>query len=1025
MAVMVGGLILFATQAKASILQLVGKTEIVSIEVNEIPGLSKQEALEIIGIDPGSTFSPSDISRAVKLLYSSGLLSNVRVFASIVGKGKIRLRFELMPQIIINSIRFVGNTAIDSTRLRSVVKLKEGGAYNERMAERMIREIIYEYLEEGFPDVQVRLDRHQLPNRNQINLTYLIAEGRHTKLSSVHIYGKTIIGKRKIRKILNLHIGDELSIVKIREGLDRLRNYYFDRGWYSAQIDFEGPNGMSGREMDRQIPIKKWRKWDLLQRGILKIHIVPGNRILFRFIGNRYVKKHELYDVIRFDSKTYLALTNSVINDLEEKILFYYQSLGYMYAKVSHYRLKDEKHGITYIVFRIREGKRVKISKVVFVGNKHIPAEKLRYQIEAKLFEEINSPDPSQLSSPDPGTIDIPAYPFELIARWEYPHLARYRKFHRSADPEFYRAYIPELYTKVLPEYIKLYYATNGFMRAVVSKPKLRFDKTGMRLTVEYDIKEGIQTIISEIRVIGTHVIPSTKILNELSLATGNPLNIFSYRKMKRKLKKLYRQIGYYYSTCTIEDRISSDYKKAILILHINEGPQVKVGQILVRGNRKTKDAVVLDRLTFTIGDVITPQEERDSEDLLMALGVFQAVNIKFMNQETPDEWKTIIVEVLERPSGEIDVGIGISTNDGIRTKFNIIYRNLFGVALEAHLRSKLNRKIPFFLDDQFASVYDDLSPYDALERNIVLGLRYPSIYGVPFRLGVGVDFNHLRLQERAYGMDKNSIIFYVDTEFGKRMLIMSALTELSFLDLQLTHLPLLAGEEITEPEGKSLEFSPQININVNLCDDIFIPTKGLRFNINTSYVRDIALDLDTSLIRTRFSLSGYIPIYVPLLFWNTRPFVIKLHGRIGYIFNLIQAPVSDDKRFYLGGRLSLRGWPEQSVYPADLTADQVTLIKKDDMPSPGGLSFLLFKAELRIPVYKAYSVGVFYDTAQLWLTPQNMNLDLGQYLSAAGIGIHYATPVGEINFDIGFPIQADDRFPTSGWSTHFSIGLF
>jgi len=988
-------------------------------------GSDLKKLKETAQIKEGEKYSQAKVGKAIKLIYGSfGSFSNVKASVEIIEAGVI-LRFVCQPKIYIESIKFVGAKALEPGKLESALKISAGDSYRESAALKQREEIIYEYLEAGFPDIQVSLAAREIPDKNSVALTYIITEGERQLLTDVKFKGNMVLPLREVKKITGLDIGAPASLQTIKTGLERLREKLFDMGYYEAKVSFNALAGEDGKESGSRASIGAWKTWELLREGVLRVTVKPGRKILFRFRGNRFVKLDELYDAIKFDSKKYLEVGDDVLDELASNVKRKYELLGYMRAKVTIKKIDDAKNNVRFVVFNLEEGTRVLIKEIIFRGASFADKKALYEQVLSRLYEELLPPEETTLVPPDGYTLDMPAYKGEKSKASEYMHFFKNRPDERPTDPKYYDVYIPSIYEEAIVEQLRVYYATMGFLKAQVSKPTIILNKTGQRLWVYYDIAEGPRTIVKKITVKGAAAATDKELLELINFKKGDPLNRFAYPDWKREIKKFYQEKGYLYADVRFKDEIDAYFTGASSTIEINEGPRVKVGAIIVKGAALTIEAVILDRLAFGPGDYFTPGVAKQSEERLMKLGVFQAVSVKLMDRETPEEVKNILVSVIERPPGEVQTGVGVATDEGARARLSFAYRNIFGTALEYHVYAKLNMKIPELLDSQFAQIYenDKMTMLDKLERNIVTGFRYPSIFGVPWRLGLGINYTHIRLQDRSYGLDKNALGVSIDTELAKDV-SMSFLLEAAYLDLELTSIPFENGLQINEPEGTSVQISPELSFNGSWCDNQFNPTSGFRTAFSIAYFKDVAQSLDTSLIRAYATLTGYTPIKMPWVF-KARPLVFKTQVKAGYIFNLIDAPVSEDKMFFLGGRLSLRGWPELGVYPSGMSDAKIKSLQQNDSPSPGGQSYLLFKFELRVPLYKEYALGVFCDSGNLWASAEDISLNVSKYRTSLGFGAHYMTPVGEISLDFGFPVVKDNRFPVSSYTIHFSIGMF
>ena len=117
---------------------------------------------------------------------------------------------------------------------------------------------------------------------------------------------------------------------------------------------------------------------------------------------------------------------------------------------------------------------------------------------------------------------------------------------------------------------------------------------------------------------------------------------------------------------------------------------------------------------------------------------------------------------------------------------------------------------------------------------------------------------------------------------------------------------------------------------------------------------------------------------------------------RVGRIIHLNRASKTYPTRaFYLGGVDSLRGYLEDELVPQESQRSR-TLTPTRSCAS--GDAFVLYRGELRFPLYRELRGGLFTDLGNLWADASN--LDPFQLRPTAGFGLRFDTPVGPIAFD-------------------------
>jgi outer membrane protein assembly factor BamA len=397
---------------------------------------------------------------------------------------------------------------------------------------------------------------------------------------------------------------------------------------------------------------------------------------------------------------------------------------------------------------------------------------------------------------------------------------------------------------------------------------------------------------------------------------------------------------------------------------------------------------------------------------------------------------KDLVVDLHERPVRSVEVGGGLSIADGPRSFAEFTERNIFGRNLEFTARGKVNYQV-------FRPEVLDLPLAEGLEREVDLGLRYPHIQGLPFPLGARLDLVHERDIRPAYRMSKLGGVFGLDWQGGPLAASLqyeiesTSIAPSASLDDLYGRLSKEELDQLRFPAGDTLLGSLRPSLALDLRDDPASPHRGFWAKVQADLSRDLgAPDITVDFLKLQATGTGYVPV--------SRRVTLALSAGGGKVFPLDPASQTiAPKRFFLGGSGSVRGFPEDGLVPEDTRgdlrkqiADCESLLYGEgcskaarfiqdgrDVPSEGGEVFLLFRGELRFPLYGQLMGGLFVDAGNLWLDPKTF--DALALRSAAGFGLRYATPVGPVALDIGFNLNPDDVLHEAPYAFHFSIGLF
>jgi outer membrane protein insertion porin family len=187
----------------------------------------------------------------------------------------------------------------------------------------------------------------------------------------------------------------------------------------------------------------------------------------------------------------------------------------------------------------------------------------------------------------------------------------------------------------------------------------------------------------------------------------------------------------------------------------------------------------------------------------------------------------------------------------------------------------------------------------------------------------------------------------------------------------------------------------------LELRDDPFNPKRGSFYSGSA--------EVASSLIGSEvdyFKLVGQASYYVPVFWRNT--FVVS--GRAGWADpcgDTVEVPIQ--KRFFLGGRTTVRGFAEDGVGP----------VGADGAPT-GGDYMVNGNVELRVPLQYKFILALFLDAGSVWFQggPPGYGFDLRE---SVGLGIRYVTPIGPLALEYGWKLDRREGEPPGAW--HFTIG--
>lgn len=188
----------------------------------------------------------------------------------------------------------------------------------------------------------------------------------------------------------------------------------------------------------------------------------------------------------------------------------------------------------------------------------------------------------------------------------------------------------------------------------------------------------------------------------------------------------------------------------------------------------------------------------------------------------------------------------------------------------------------------------------------------------------------------------------------------------------------------------------PGLRFSGGRYDNPIRPSYGFRYDFDLRGTHQY-LGSNTDLLQL-ISLGSYLQ---PL----PQRFSVYLRTKVGITLlsdSLSELPPS--LRFFAGGDQSVRGYAYQSLGPRDFNGQVV-----------GGKHLLTGSVEIERALLRNWGASVFYDAGNAFDSFTNVRL-----LQGVGVGVHYYTPVGVLNFSLARQVGVEEP----NFHLHFTVGF-
>ncbi|HJR77597.1 MAG TPA: outer membrane protein assembly factor BamA [Nitrospiraceae bacterium] len=240
-------------------------------------------------------------------------------------------------------------------------------------------------------------------------------------------------------------------------------------------------------------------------------------------------------------------------------------------------------------------------------------------------------------------------------------------------------------------ERVRELYLNKGYMNVQISQPEIELSEDKKWFMVHYSVVEGEPFTVAEVGFRGNTVFEDSELREGLSIRAGEIFQRAKIRSEITRITDLYGARGYAFADVVPNVNSDNNKKTATIIFNIKEGEMMRIRQIHINGNDKTRDNVIRRELRVDEQDVIDTTALKRSFQRLNNLNFFETVEI--LPQQVESDKVDLNVKVKEKPTGQFSIGGGFSTLDRLVAIADITEGNLGGRGWLGRIRGQLGQR--------------------------------------------------------------------------------------------------------------------------------------------------------------------------------------------------------------------------------------------------------------------------------------------------------------------------------------------
>ncbi|MBL8214046.1 MAG: BamA/TamA family outer membrane protein [Bryobacterales bacterium] len=635
------------------------------------------------------------------------------------------------------------------------------------------------------------------------------------------------------------------------------------------------------------------------------------------------------------------SVDQDLLEEGSRKITEYFQARGFFDADVS-YETSQPSPDEQQIEYFIDRGQRHKLTSVEIRGNQYFDTLTIRERMSI-----------------------FPAGRFfNRAGRFSEDLLAR----DRNAIAELYRS--------------------NGFRDVTVTSEVQRRPAGKDRdVAVVVNIEEGPQYFVNSLEVSGVDLRIYPYIQELLTSTEGQPYSAFNLALDRDNVLNFYYNNGYPDASLDISSQPSDNPQRMEVRLVVTEGRRLFVGDVVVNGLTATRPNLVFSRISLQQGEPLSLSRMVYSQRRLYDLGIFAKVDMALENPDGSVREKRVLYQFEEASRWSFNAGLGAEFGQiggSVTSLSSPAGANAFAPRVSLGV-SRLN----FLGIGHTVGVQTRVS---TLQRRGIVTYLAPQFQGR----------ENLNLTVTALFDDSRNVRTFSSRRFEGAVQLGQRFSRAFAAQYRFVTRQVSARDVKIEP-GLIPLFSQPVRVGListtlinDRRDDPLNATRGYYTSIDMALASGY-VGSQTDFFRTLARNSSFHRV--------SRDLVLSRNTTFGWIGRRGDAEIPLPERFFAGGAVSHRGFPENQAGPRDLLTGFPV----------GGRALLFNQTELRFPLLGDKLGGVlFHDSGNVYSRLDNISLryaqrnltDFDYMVHAVGFGLRYRTPIGPVRIDLAYAMN-------------------
>lgn len=514
-------------------------------------------------------------------------------------------------------------------------------------------------------------------------------------------------------------------------------------------------------------------------------------------------------------------------------------------------------------------------------------------------------------------------------------------------------------------ESLRSFYLNRGFIEFNVDTTQVSITPDKKDIYITIGITEGDQYTVSDIRLAGEMLVPEPELRKLIRLQPGDLFSREQLTESTRAISDRLGDDGYAFANVNAAPQVDREKRQVAFTFFVDPGRRVYVRRINIAGNTRTRDEVIRREMRQIEGGWYSASKVNLSRSRIDKLGYFNEVNVETPSVAGSTDQIDVNISVSEKPTGNLLVGAGFSTGEGVVLSGGISQSNVFGSGNHLGLQintSKVNTVYSLSLTEPYYTIDGVSRGFDIYLRDVdpteINSGRYKTkTVGAQIRFAVPV--TELDTINYGLGFEQTDLTTFTDS-------------------------PLRYIEYVNTFGAKNATILGTIGWSRDGRDSLIYPTQGRLNRANA----EIALPGgDLRYYRLTYQHQWYYPL--------TRHYTMMLNGELGYGDGIGDKPLPFYKNYFAGGVNSVRGYEPNSLGARDTNDDPL-----------GGRRRAVVNGEFLFPFPglandRSVRMSAFVDSGMV-----GEKFETGAFRYSAGLSVLWISPLGPLKISAAQPLN-------------------